>query len=210
MIFKIVGSLLLLAFVSAYLWLHSTNKSAAEAWGELAPNLIAEFLGIAASVIIAEILIRRYRASVGKREIAPLVLSELDDMLVFSNQILAQTGFTPRQFNAIMSDYMEGGGNPVHLPSDFRTGLVRALSTMEQEEFDAAIGGVHQAMTAIDKFPHIVEPSDIMLAKQVRDTWLVLSHVLADTNSSESQRCEMFVDAYMTGLALAQSFGGGK
>jgi hypothetical protein len=163
-------------------------------WEALAPNLLAEFIGLTLAVGIAEVFIRSYRARKGVDELAPLVVTQLGPAIRLDLNVLQKLGYTPKEFSAIHSDYFEGGLDPVHIPSSFKDRVLEAFQEIDLQLVQRAVDAVSEADEYVGRFAALLEPVHVLLMDRAQRNAQFLMAELVRSPRDKTDLAEAFLD----------------
>ena len=118
----------------------------------LAPNIVTDCFSIAVTLILVEIVIRRHKASKGVEQVGPILLKTLNPVFDFTLDIIKSLHYTPAEFKAIHSAYVDGQLNPIHLPEDFKKRVVANLQAYDINKLEKAAKSVEQTKQFVGQF----------------------------------------------------------
>jgi hypothetical protein len=174
------------------------NRQWRQFWEALAPNLLAELVGLAVALGLAEVWIRSYRTRRGIAEVGPLVLKLLNPAFELDLRIINKLDYTPEEFKAIYQDYLDGDLSPTHIPAEFKNRLETACKTIDAATIEKALLSWRDAEEFLSKFAGLLDPLHVMLFHVGATGWAKFRDEFAKNPPDKTDLAEAYLDAHDT------------
>ncbi len=195
MILIIAIALLLALLVILSIWL-SSGVSISEAWIELAPNIAAELLGLIIALLIAEVVIRRFRHAHGAKQLAPFAARSVGVTINFCGDLVRKLEYTPNEFKGILKEYIEGKYDPVHIPANFKKKLAVGLKATDQAAVDKAVAGIEELDEIVAKFAGSLEAEHVLFVERAKKNWNKFRTEFQKPEWDQTALAEAYLDAH--------------
>ncbi|QIL21081.1 hypothetical protein [Thermomonas sp. HDW16] len=207
MIKKFAAALALTAVISLLAMPQVRSGQYLEAWSQIAPNLAVEALGLLAAVLFAEHYLRRFRLSGGVEKIAPTLMRQMGPAVVADTTLIRAMEYTPREFKAILGEYIDGSYDPMHIPKDFVDRFEAALKLLPPDSLSSSAVSIRRASEFAGRFANLLDEEQLVLLESAESNWAHLEDLHSDSNSEPRRLAEAFLDAHDVLGDVAQAFG---
>ena len=170
------------------------------------PNVIVDCFSLAVGLIIAELVIRRYRTNRGVEQLAPALIKPLFPVMAAEYDIIKGLDYTPKEFKAIHIEYLEGNMDPINLTADFKSRVRKALTGFPADKITAAVAALEEVKAFTSQFAGSLEPNHLLMLERAHRMWSQFAVVFADPASDNTKLAEAYLDAHDAMSDVANQF----